>query len=111
MTLSEHEKRVLAEIEHTLSSESPKLASSLRSASSSRRWSRSRLAWPRGWAGGVSVRVGGLLLGLALVLLGVQADSGIDTAGAVIGYALIVVCVSATFTALRRGRHRRLWRR
>lgn len=91
MALSEDEQRVLDEIELTLSLDSPRLAWSLRTAR--------RRPLP---GGQVSVDLSLLLTGLAVLLLGVHANSGIGVALGVIGCAFVVGAAHAMVSTLRR---------
>jgi len=93
MPLSEDEQHVLEEIEHTLSLDSPRLVSSLRSARP-RRW------WSLGgqFLGDLSL----LLTGVAVLLIGVRANSGVGIAVGVIGYALVVLSVHTMVSTVRR---------
>lgn len=87
MPLSEHEQRLLNEIEQALYAEDPKFASSVRSA---RPRNRSRIL--------LALSVVGVVLGLAVVLVGLAAN--LIPVG-VVGFVLIVgSCVTAA-TALR----------
>src|ERR1700712_3665087 len=87
MPLSEHEQRLLDEIEQALYAEDPKFASSVRSA---RPRNRARLV--------LALSVVGVLVGLAVVLFGLTAN--LILLG-VIGFVLIVgSCVTAA-SALR----------
>ena len=93
MPLSEDEQHVLDEIEHTLSLDSPRLASSLRAAR------------PRHWrslGGQLLADLSLLLTGLAVVLIGVHANSGVGIAVGLIGYTLVVVSVHGMASTLRR---------
>jgi hypothetical protein len=91
MPLSDDEQRVLDEIEFTLSLDSPRLASSLRTARP-----RSPLA------GQVAVDLSLVLTGLIVLLIGVHANNGIGVALGVIGYAFVVGSVHAMISMLRR---------
>jgi hypothetical protein len=93
MPLSEDEQHALNEIEHTLSLDSPRLASSLRAA-------RPRHWWSLG--GQLLADLSLLLTGLAVVLIGVHANSGVGIAVGLIGYALVVVSVHAMVSTARR---------
>jgi hypothetical protein len=89
MPLSEHEKRLLDEIEQTLRSDDPRLASSLRSA-------RPVVGLPTLIALGVCA----LGVGIALIAAGLALRDFVGTTLAVAGYALIVggadCCLRAT---------------
>jgi hypothetical protein len=81
MTLSEHERRALDEIEGMLSADDPKLASAL----GNRRGMRSVRA---------ALAVLGVLGGLGLVLLGLLLDNAVGIALGVTGFAATVAgCV------------------
>ncbi len=87
MPLSEHEQRLLDEIEQALYAEDPKFASSVRSA---RPRSRTRVM--------LALSVVGVVIGLAIVLIGLTAN--VILVG-VVGFVLIVgSCVMAA-SALR----------
>ncbi|MGX7680418.1 DUF3040 domain-containing protein [Jatrophihabitans sp. DSM 45814] len=87
MPLSEHEQRLLEQIEQALYAEDPKFASSVRSARPRNR-TRSMLA----------LAVVGVILGLALVLVGLVK---IVIPLAVVGFVLIVGSCVAAVGALR----------
>ncbi|MEO6702835.1 MAG: DUF3040 domain-containing protein [Jatrophihabitantaceae bacterium] len=87
MPLSEHEQRLLDEIEQALYAEDPKFASSVRSA---RPRSRIRLM--------LALAVVGVLVGLAVVLVGLT--SNLILVG-VLGFVLIVGSCVAAASALR----------
>jgi hypothetical protein len=87
MPLSEHEQRLLDEIEQALYAEDPKFASSVRSARPRNR-ARTMLA----------LSVVGVLLGLAVVLVGLTAN--LILLG-VVGFVLIVGSCVAAASALR----------
>ncbi len=87
MPLSEHEQRLLDEIEQALYAEDPKFASSVRSA---RPRNRTRLL--------LALSTVGVLLGLAVVIVGLA--TGIIALG-VVGFVLIVGSCLAAATALR----------
>lgn len=87
MPLSEHEQRLLDEIEQALYAEDPKFASSVRSA---RPRNRARLV--------LALSVVGVLVGLAVVLFGLTAN--LILLG-VIGFVLIVGSCVAAASALR----------
>ena len=87
MPLSEHEQRLLDEIEQALYAEDPKFASSVRSARPRNR-ARTMLA----------LSVVGVLLGLAVVLVGLTAN--LILLG-VLGFVLIVGSCVAAASALR----------
>ncbi len=92
MPLSEHEQRLLDQIEQALYAEDPKFASSVRSV---RRRSHKRR--------GIVLSAAGVLVGLALVLVGLIATI---VALSVVGFVLIVAsCFYATqvIRALRSG--------
>src|ERR1700712_5463477 len=87
MPLSKHEQRLLDEIEQALYAEDPKFASSVRSARPRNR-ARTMLA----------LSVVGVLLGLAVVLVGLTAN--LILLG-VLGFVLIVGSCVAAASALR----------
>ncbi len=87
MPLSEHEQRLLDEIEQALYAEDPKFASSVRSARPRNR-ARTLLA----------LSVIGVLVGLAVVLVGLTAN--LILLG-VLGFVLIVGSCVAAASALR----------
>lgn len=87
MPLSEHEQRLLDEIEQALYAEDPKFASSVRSA---RPRSRVRVL--------LALSAIGVLIGLAVVLVGLAAN--LIVVG-VLGFVLIVGSCVAAATALR----------
>ena len=89
------EQHVLDEIEHTLSLDSPRLASSLRAARPRHWWSLS---------GQLLADLSLLLTGLAVMLIGVHANSGVGIAVGVIGYVVVVVSVQEMVSTLRRKR-------
>ena len=87
MPLSEHEQRLLDEIEQALYAEDPKFASSVRSA---RPRSRTRVM--------LALSVVGVLAGLAVVLVGLTTNL---IAVGVVGFVLIVGSCVAAAGALR----------
>jgi len=87
MPLSEHEQRLLDQIEQALYAEDPKFVSSVRSA---RPRSRIRLM--------LALSAVGVLLGLAVVLIGLAAN--LIVVG-VLGFVLIVGSCVAAASALR----------
>jgi hypothetical protein len=87
MPLSEHEQRLLDEIEQALYAEDPKFASSVRSA---RPRNRARMM--------LALAVVGVIAGLALVLFGLTANL---TLLGVLGFVLIVGSLVAAVSALR----------
>lgn len=87
MPLSEHEQRLLEQMERALYAEDPKFATSLRSASTTR-GSRVRAA----------LGVLGVLAGLGLVLAGVA--SSIPAIG-VVGFAVMLGGAIAVYSAFR----------
>jgi len=87
MPLSEHEQRLLDEIEQALYAEDPKFASSVRSA---RPRSRVRML--------LALSAVGVILGLAVVLIGLTAN--LIVVG-VLGFVLIVGSCVAAASALR----------
>jgi hypothetical protein len=97
MALSEHEQRVLEEIEYALSVDSHRLASSLGAARPHDGWST------RSSPGGqLLVDLSLLLTGLTVLLIGVHANSGVGIAVGLIGYAVTALSVQATLSTLRR---------
>ena len=76
MPLSEHEQRLLDEIEQALYAEDPKFASSVRAARRHRRLRSSLL-----------IAVGGVVVGLGLVLVGLLANIILLS---VVGFVLLV---------------------
>lgn len=96
MPLSEHEKRLLDQIEQTLHAEDPGLASSLRSA---RPQPRNRTL--------VMAAVVSLLVGFGLLFVGLRLADAIGTVLGVLGYLLLVVCgeaVARVLTIVRQAR-------
>jgi hypothetical protein len=93
--LSEHEKRLLAEIEHALSAESPRLDAQLRSSRAG--------GWRRAVAGLAWLR--GVLSGVALMVVGSYDAGTAGTVVALLGYCLIVVSLVAMIA--RRQKRRR----
>lgn len=90
MALSEHEQRLLDQIEQALYAEDPKFASAVRSA-------RARRYHPRRW---IALSIIGVLAGLAIVLVGLAAK--LVFLG-VIGFVLIVgACAYAMASFSRR---------
>jgi hypothetical protein len=96
MPLSEHEKRLLDEIEQTLRVEDPGLASSLRSARP-----QPRLATL------IVAVVVSLLLAMALLVVGLRLASDAGTVIGVLGFAVSVGCGEATVRLVRTVRRRR----
>jgi hypothetical protein len=90
MPLSDHEQRLLDEIEQALYAEDPKFASSVRSARPHNR-ARSMLA----------LGVFGTLLGLVVVIVGLGVGRSVGTAIGVSGFVLIVGSCAAVVSALR----------
>lgn len=91
MPLSDHEQRLLDEIEQALYAEDPKFAAAVRSARARSRTRRS-----------VGLCVLGILAGLALVLVGLIAQI---IALSVVGFVLVVGSCGYG-TQVLRGRHR-----
>jgi protein-S-isoprenylcysteine O-methyltransferase Ste14 len=90
MPLSEHEQRLLDQIEQALYAEDPKFASSVRSARTRSRTRRS-----------VTLSIVGVIVGLALVLVGLVATLIILS---VAGFVLVVAaCAFAASTLRTRG--------
>lgn len=88
MPLSEHEQRLLDEIEQALYAEDPKFASSVRSARARRRLRSSMV-----------LCVLGVLAGLGLVLVGLLANLVVLS---VVGFVLLVGAVGYAAQSLRR---------
>ena len=89
MPLSEHEQRLLDDIEKALYAEDPKFAATVRTVKRrrpGRRW--------------IPVSIIGVLAGLGLVLLGLLIKNPIP---AVVGFVLIVASVTYAAVALRGG--------
>lgn len=96
MPLSEHEKRLLDQIEQTLRIEDPGLASSLRSA---RPQPRNHVL--------VLLAIISLLAGFGLVIIGLQLDNAAGTVLGVLGYLFLVACgeaIARVVTKVRRDR-------
>ena len=91
MPLSDHEQRLLDEIEQALYAEDPKFANSVRSARTRSRTRRS-----------VAICVIGVLAGLGLVLVGLIATSvEVSIALSVIGFVLVVAACGYAVQTLR----------
>lgn len=88
MPLSEHEQRMLEQLEQALAAEDPKFASSMEG---SRRGGPTRLRWIIG--------IVGVLVGLALVLVGINTTMWVGAAG----FAVMVASVAFALTPPRRG--------
>lgn len=86
--LSEHEQRMLEQLEQALAAEDPKFASSMEG---SRRGGPTRLRWV--------VAVVGVLAGLGLVLVGINTTMWVGAAG----FAVMVAAVAFALTPPRRG--------
>ena len=86
MPLSEHEKRLLDEIEQTLRIDDPGLASSLRSAR----------AFPR-MRSLIAVATVALILGAALLAVGLQLRNDVGTFCGVLGFLAIVSATDLPF--------------
>ena len=91
MPLSEHEQRLLDEIEQALYAEDPKFASSVRSA---RPRNRTRMM--------LALSAVGVVLGLAVVMIGLATNLIVI---GVLGFVLIVGSCVAAASALRGPRH------
>lgn len=89
MPLSEHEQRMLEQLEQALAAEDPKFASSMEG---SRRGGPTRLRW--------IVGVVGVLLGLGLVLVGINTTMWVGAAG----FAVMVAAAAFALTPPRRGK-------
>lgn len=87
MPLSEHEQRLLDEIEQALYAEDPKFASSVRSARARRRFRSPAL-----------LCAGGVLVGLGLVLLGLLAEI---IPLSVVGFVVLVAACAWGVQSLR----------
>ena len=87
MPLSEHEQRMLEQLEQALAEEDPKFASSMEGT---RRGGPTRLRWIIG--------VTGVVLGLALVLVGINTTMWVGAAG----FAVMVAAVAYALTPPRR---------
>ncbi len=87
MPLSEHEQRLLNQIEQALYAEDPKFASAVRSARTRR--------WTRRW---IVLAVAGVIAGLGVILIGLAAK--LVFLG-VIGFVLIVASCAYAATMLR----------
>ena len=88
MPLSEHEQRMLEQLEQALAAEDPKFASSMEG---SRRGGPTRLRWIIG--------IVGVLVGLGLVLVGINTTMWVGAAG----FAVMVASVAFALTPPRRG--------
>lgn len=89
MPLSEHEQRMLEQLEQALAEEDPKFASSMEGT---RRGGPTRMRWILG--------VAGVVLGLGLVLVGIQTTMWVGAAG----FAVMVAAVAFALTPPRRGK-------
>ena len=89
MPLSEHEQQLLEQMEQALYAEDPKFASQMQGAGA-RAAARRRVA----------IGVVGVVLGLALVLVGVNTTMWIGA----IGFAVMVAAVAFALTPPRRGK-------
>jgi hypothetical protein len=89
--LSEHEQQLLEQMEQALYAEDPKFASQMQGAGA-RAAARRRMA----------IGVVGVLVGLALVLVGVNTTMWLGAAG----FALMVAAVAFALTPPRRGKAR-----
>lgn len=89
MPLSEHEQRMLEQLEQALAEEDPKFASSMEGT---RRGGPTRLRWVIG--------VTGVVVGLALVLVGINTTMWVGAAG----FAVMVAAVAFALTPPRRGK-------
>lgn len=96
MPLSEHEKRLLDEIEQTLRTDDPALASSLRSA---RPPTRTHTL--------VLVAVISLVAGVGLLIAALQLRGISSAAGGVLGFVAIVVATDCALRVTTRTRERR----
>jgi hypothetical protein len=91
VALSDHERRVLAEIEHDLVTDDPRFAESI--------GRRRRGIATAAWAVGICV-------GLGCIVFGLTTAGGIGTAVAVVGSVLLVASCSAALRSYRRRRPR-----
>jgi hypothetical protein len=96
MPLSEHEKRLLDEIEQTLLVDDPALASSLRSA---RPPARTRTF--------VLLAIGGIVAGIVLLLVALLVHGVVETVLAVVAFAIIVGAADCGLRAMTRVRAQR----
>ncbi len=80
MPLSEHEQRLLEQMERALSAEDPRLASALRGSASARRRRRT-----------MALSVSGFVIGLILLMAGVVFPGLVPVS--IIGFVLMLVCV------------------
>jgi hypothetical protein len=90
MSMSDYEKNILDDIERSLTTDEPTLASALRAHHSRFPPRLSRICYPVA-----------TLAGVVLVFLGVQLNSGAGTAVAVVGYLAVVGGVNGIISALR----------
>lgn len=88
MPLSEHEQRMLEQLEQALVADDPKFASKLEGTP---RGGPTRLRWITG--------IVGVLVGLGLVLVGIQTTLWVGVAG----FAVMVAAVAFALTPPRRG--------
>jgi hypothetical protein len=95
MALSDHEKRLLDEIEDSLTVDAPRLASSLRNPRAFHRVRRG------------SLRAGGLIAGILLTVLGVHANNTLGTIIALLGFGLIVATAFAMWSTFPPSRRKR----
>ncbi|MGZ6772800.1 MAG: DUF3040 domain-containing protein [Mycobacteriaceae bacterium] len=84
MSLSEHERRQLQQLEQTLSEEDPEFASQMQGA-----------GMKAAGRGRIAIGVVGALVGLGLVLVGVNATISIGAAGFALMVASVALAVSA----------------
>lgn len=98
MPLSEHEKKMLEEIERDLSVESPHLASALRTARLRDLWRGGRLWW-------VVVCLLQVALALSAAILGAHIGNKIGVAIVVVGLAEVALCTAASVATIW-ARHR-----
>ncbi|PRY62619.1 Protein of unknown function (DUF3040) [Knoellia remsis] len=89
MPLSEHEQRMLDQLEQALAAEDPKFASSMEG---SRRGGPTRTRWV--------IAVVGVVAGLGLVLLGINTTMWVGAAG----FAVMVAAVAYALAPPRKGR-------
>ncbi len=80
MPLSEHEQRLLEQMERALSAEDPKLASALRGSASARRRHRS-----------LALSLSGFAVGIVLLMVGVIFPGLVPVS--IVGFVVMLVCV------------------
>jgi hypothetical protein len=95
MALSDHEKRVLDEIEDSLVVEDPRLASSLRNPRAVHGFRR------------VLLQTSGTLVGTALAIVGVHTNSVVGIIIALLGFGLVVTTTFVLWPSFSRSRGKR----